>query len=94
LFRYNTLASVFTYCFSGCDKIAALPANLILYNTKVTSYANMFKTCTALASGSGVDFVTQAEANAAAESITLTTTDCFDSCTNLPDYADIPAGWK
>jgi hypothetical protein len=91
LFNGNPAVTTFANAFYGCTNLTSFPSDLFAKNTNVTSYASTFQGCMRLTGASPT--------NSAGQKLWELTppptgTACFRNCTNLTDYATIPAEWK
>ena len=91
LFGKNTAVTSFAYAFYGCTNLTSFPSDLFAKNTNVTTYASAFEGCIRLTGASPTN-----SAGLKLWELTPTPigTNCFKNCSNLTDYATIPAGWK
>ncbi len=85
LFQYNTLVTTFYSTFGHCIHLTAIPSGLFDNNTLVTSFINTFLLCADLTGDAPELWLRDPEP---------TGTTCFYTCTELDNYADIPAEWK
>ena len=75
-------------------------AGLFDNNKKVTNFGKTFMGCKALAGESALLDRRRAKVHLYERTTALgfsnvsTKTDCFDGCTGLSDYGDIPTAWK
>ena len=76
------MANLFFSCKSLTGEI---PENLFKNCTKVTSFSAAFYNCKGLI-GAAPELWKRENVTSSVE--------CFDGCTGLSNYADIPAGWK
>lgn len=100
LFANNTEATSFLQCFYNCTSLAAIPAKLFDNNKKVTSFQMTFGYCSAVTGESPYTLIDNQKVHLYERSnhpATFTpvtaTTRCFQSCTKLSDYANIPSAW-
>ena len=100
LFATNTAVTSFNSTFYGCTGLTSIPAGLFDNNKKVTNFGKTFMGCNALTGESpyteidGVKVHLYDRTTALGFSSVSTKTDCFDGCTGLSDYNDIPTTWK
>lgn len=100
LFSANVAVTSFNSTFYGCTGLTSLPAELFDNNKKVTNFGKTFMGCKALAGESPYSIVNDAKVHLYERTTALgfsnvsTKTDCFDGCTGLNDYSDIPTAWK
>lgn len=100
LFSANVAVTSFNSTFYGCTGLTSLPAGLFDNNKKVTNFGKTFMGCKALAGESPYSTVDGAKVHLYERTTALgfsnvsTKTDCFDGCTGLSDYGDIPTAWK
>ena len=83
LFKYNTKATHFEVCFYGCSNLSNI-VNLE-YNVNIKTTRKMFFGCNKM---TGTAYPIWNNPN-----ITSYTW-CFNSCTKLSNYSDIPSNWK
>jgi hypothetical protein len=81
----------FDHVFYRCYALRTIPPMLFASNTQVTTYANAFEDCRLLTGASPTNGSGQKLWEL---SPVPTGTLCFRNCTNLSDYAAIPAEWK
>jgi hypothetical protein len=91
LFDRHRKVTTFDHVFYRCYALQSIPPLLFDKNTAVTTYARAFEDCSQLTGAS--------PANAAGQKLwelvpLVNGTSCFKNCTNLTDYATIPAAWK
>ncbi len=100
LFSANVAVTSFNSTFYGCNGLTSLPAELFDNNKKVTNFGKTFMGCKALTGESPYTIVNDAKVHlyertsALGFSTVSTKTDCFDGCTGLSDYGDMPTTWK
>ena len=87
--------------FYGCSALTTIPENLFANCPKVTDFSYTFYNCTAVTGESpytmiGDKKVHLYERKNYPEHFTETTNrrGCFNGCTGLSDYAQIPSSWK
>ncbi len=85
LFRYNTKATNFYQCFRLCPGLASIPSAVFQYNTLATNFSYCFSESTNITSSAPSLWTQFPSANG---------TGCFNGCTKITNYANIPAGWK
>ena len=90
LFTYCTVAQTFSMTFRGCTGLTAIPATLFdAQKATATTFTSCFQTCTNL-DGNAPELWNAALWTVPPSAYAL----CFNGCTGLDNYADIPAGWK
>ena len=85
LFKYNTLVTNFSYTFVYCSSLTSIPSGLFDNNTLVTDFSYIFYYCILLDGNAPELWLRDPEP---------TGIGCFQDCTGLDNYADIPANWK
>jgi hypothetical protein len=88
LFDNCTAVTDFSNAFYGCTSLAAIPAGLFDYCTAVTNFGYTFSGCTAITSAVPELWDTATWPNVTDH------LECFRTCTNAANFADIPEGWK
>ena len=105
LFDKCTDIEYFSGLFAECKNLKSLPVNLFDFNKKAKNFYQTFRDCTALTGESpytiinvdGTDVkVHLYERSSYPEYFTAPTVSsiCFQNCTGLSDYDNIPANWK
>jgi len=100
LFSATVAVTSFNSVFYGCTGLKSLPAGLFDNNKKVTNFGKAFMGCKALTGESPYSIVNDAKVHLYERTTALgfsnvsTKTDCFDGCTGLSDYGDMPTTWK
>jgi len=85
LFLNLSNINTFLYSFSYCVGLSSIPSTLFDPTQLATNFAYTFFNCTPLV-GNAPTLWTRGN-------VTVST-QCFYGCTNLTNYASIPAGWK
>lgn len=84
LLYYTPLLEDMYYCWRACTALSVVPSGLFDNCPFITSFISTFSRCTNLTSAPALyDLYPTANGS-----------NCFYLCYNLPNYADIPAGWK
>ena len=100
---FDKCAQVTNFCetFEGCSKLTAIPVGLFDNCTQVTNFSWTFYGCWALRGESPYTLINGQKVHLYERSnypehfSTPTSYDrCFNNCTDLTDYAQIPADWK
>lgn len=84
----STGATDFTSTFQGCSSLTAIPSDIFdSQKSSATTFTNTFKGCTAL-DGNAPELW-----DSGVWTAVVSNADCFDGCTGLDNYADIPSAW-
>ena len=100
LFANCTAAKTFNTCFADCTSLTAIPDGLFANCTAVTVFRSCFSGCSSLTGETPYTMVDGKKIKLwerSPENGFATVNDydvCFDGCTGLSDYAEIPADWK
>ena len=89
LFRYNTKATTFNYCFARNPNLTTIPANLFEYNkNSATHFLYTFREC------SGITSAVPDLWNTSKYPKVQYGNGCFTGCTKAANYTSIPSSWK
>ncbi len=99
LFANCTAAKTFNTCFADCTSLTAIPDGLFANCTAVTDFRSCFSVCSSLTGetpytmvdGKKVKLWDRSPENGFSA---VDGEKCFDGCTGLSDYAEIPVSWK
>ena len=101
LFRQNTQVESVEAAFLNCSSLESIPVTLFDTNRKIVSVGYLFSGCSKLKGESPYTLIGDKKVhlyerdNYSMEFSSMQyTRDCFNSCTDLTDYRDLPAGWK
>ena len=101
LFDKCTKVTIFYSTFSGCSSLTTIPTGLFDNCPNVTIFGYMFYECTALTGESPYTLINGQKVHLYERkdypdhfTAPTSTSDCFQNCTGLTDYAQIPADWK
>lgn len=88
-------AEMFLSTFSGCTELSSIPRGLFDNCKNARSFGNVFLNCTALTgytpNTNGIELW---ERTSPDYPESIQGSGCFKGCTNLANYAAIPASWK
>ena len=101
LFASNPKVTEFGHSFKNCTKLTSVPAKLFDNNRKVIDFDFTFNGCTALTGESPYTMIDGQKVHLYEradypEHFTAPTDfwKCFENCTGLTDYIQIPSNWK
>ena len=101
LFDKCTQVMNFGFTFYGCSALTTIPQGLFDHCTNVTRFTATFMGCSALISESPYTLINGQKVHLYERkdypdhfTAPTSTSDCFQNCTGLTDYAQIPADWK
>lgn len=101
IFDGCSAAGDFTSAFASCTNLTTIPTSLFDETPNVTNFKNTFSYCSSLEGESPYTTVNGEKVHLYERAnypdyftAPTTTTTCFQKCTLLDDYDDIPTGWK
>ena len=95
LFQYTPEVETVRYCFCYCYNLSQISNNLFDNCFKIANFGSCFKQCNILITPSGINNIELWKRTSYDEfSRIINGIHCFENCSSIPNYYDIPEEWR